>query len=124
MSTQARRAYPPHVKALIGVVDTLLREGLRADAERSIAAYTLWVLDALNAGDLTPNEADEAFTMLDVYLTDNHVPYFSEPIQEIIFEGEILHHYNEPADSPTAARPKLMRELALQVLTQGQREAA
>lgn len=96
MTLLANYVYPPEVMALVGPVVQLLDRGLTGCGEAALASLTLWALDELDAGALKPEMADDAFTLLDVYLTD-HAPSItlSDEAQELLFEGEHLHHYRE-----------------------------
>ena len=62
-------------------------------SEVALANAMLAALEAIKHGALSPKDADNAFTGLDVELTERaDRPELSEEAQELIFEGEHLHH--------------------------------
>jgi hypothetical protein len=101
------------VADLVGPIFKLLEQGSAQAAEVAIAGMTLWVLDCIEEQRLRPELADEAFTLLCVHLGDNEgLPPLSEEAQELILEGQHLHHWRDSV----GADPDLMRGLAGQVL--------
>ena len=70
---------------------------LEADfSEMALARAMLAAVDALHAGVLAPATADHVFTALDRHLTESSDgPLLSDEAQELIFEGEHLHHLGD-----------------------------
>jgi hypothetical protein len=99
-------------------VRELLDRNRRTDAAAFIAAYALWVCDAVPAGELGAQEADEAFTRLDVYLDNRPEPPFSDALEELIFEAGHLHHYGDPPGGAATPDLDFMRQLAVQALSE------
>jgi hypothetical protein len=118
MTAQVERQQPTHIHVLPGTVKRLLDRQLWDQAWQFTAAYMLWTCDALSAGDITPWEADTAFSLLDSEL-DNRPGEWEEPaeIQELLFEAHFLHHYGAPADDVSAPDLDKLRGIALRVLS-------
>ena len=103
------RTAAEQVADLIGPICLLLEKGATSSAEVAIAGMALWILDSIENGRIRPEAADEAFTLLVVYLGDHpQLPALSEDAQELMLEGQHLHHWREPV----GADPALMRQLA------------
>jgi len=108
-----RRATTEQIADLIGPICKLLEKGAVGAAEGAIAGMALWLLDCIEDGRVRPEAADEAFTLLVVYLGDHpHLPALGEDAQELLFEGQHLHHWRE-AIGPD---PAVMRQLAERTL--------
>lgn len=106
------------VADLIGPIYKLLEQGSVRGAEMAIAGMALWVLDCVEERRLRPELADEAFTLLSVHLGDHpKEPALCDEVQELMLEGQHLHHWRDPL----GADPALMRTLAGQVLRRAAR---
>lgn len=94
MSRLASYAYSSEVLAMVGPVTELLDRGLTACGEAAIASLALWTLSEIEAGGLKPETADDAFTLLEIYLAEQ-LPaiQLSDEAQELLLEGEHFHHY-------------------------------
>lgn len=104
MKALAEYAYPDNVLDVVGPLVQILERGLVRDAEVFIAGLALWVLRRLQERTMSPDRADQVFTLLDVYFTDDYRgPPLSEEAQELLFEGELFHHFGEP-DGPNPQR--------------------
>ena len=69
-------------------IAALLDRHLYRSAEAAIAVLTLWLVSLVERGQINPQEADDALTRLDVYLTDRKdSPPLSPALQELLFEG-------------------------------------
>lgn len=118
MSTHTEDTLAPLAPDLVGLVTQPLERGLVRTAEAVLASLALSILDALESRRLQPDAADQAFTMLDVYLTDHtELPDLSPDAQELVFQGEHLHHFGE-ALGPAARE---LRNLATRLLEQTER---
>jgi len=106
------RVSSQQVADLIGPIYKLLEQRSVQSAEAAIAGMTLWVLDCVEDQRLRPELADEAFTLLTVQLADQGELALSDEIQELVLEGQHLHHWRESIGADAA----LMRSLAGQVL--------
>ena len=103
------RAAAEQVADLIGPICKLFEKDAIGSAEVAIGAMALWALDCIENGRLRADAADEAFTLLVVYLGDHpELPALSEDAQELLFEGQHLHHWREAV----GADPSIMRQLA------------
>src|SRR5260370_38141384 len=81
---------------LVGGIAALLDRGLVQHAEVVNAFLMDVLLTQIAAGDITPAAADRFFTLLDARLArpGGETP-LSEAAQELIFEGEHLHHLGD-----------------------------
>ncbi|MBI3978552.1 MAG: hypothetical protein HY331_10245 [Chloroflexi bacterium] len=113
--------YSANVLNIVGPAAKILEYGRAGDIEVFIASLALSAIDGVQEGRLSPQEIDQAFTLLDVYLTDNrNAPPLSEEAQELLFEAGLLHDYG------AAFAPDLdyVRRLAEAVLKRRQSSAA
>src|SRR5438093_1306389 len=65
------------------------------ETEVALAVLALWALDAVDAGRLTPQEANNIFVMLDIGIGDRPGPELSDRVQQLVLEGEHFHHHGE-----------------------------
>ncbi len=90
------------------IVDNLTLKNL-SNAELVICRLALDVCSQLEEGTLTPKQADDFFSLLDLYVEDNFPDMqFSKDVRRIIFEGLILHDYG----SESGANLNVMKSLA------------
>lgn len=90
---------------LASALDTRFSEGI-------LARTMLAALDGIDAGVIQPARADAVFTDLDRRLTESTVvPPLSDEAQELIFEGEHLHHAGDPYGPDTARLRQLARTI-------------
>ncbi len=98
------------------VVD-LVRGSLIREAEVVIAFLTLWILERVESGRMSGEQADDVFTTLDMRLTDGSRQYpLCDEAQELIFEGEHFHHFGETEGPTPGPRPDYLRTLAFKIL--------
>ncbi len=99
--------------ALAEAVVALIAAHQVGEAEVALAALTGVLLTGLETGQIPPAAADQFYTALDVRLAQpgGETP-LSEPAQELIFEGEQLHHFGD-AYGPD---PAYLRHLAAAIL--------
>jgi len=104
----------PPTTELASLVETSLAAGYERVAETLLASLALWAVEGLRAGRISPAQADQVFTALDVYLTENRgrLPALSEEAQELLLEAEHLHD----AGQPFAPDLEALRALAVQLL--------
>lgn len=83
------------------------------ETERAIAMLALWALDALEGGRLSPQEADEVFTVLDVEIGEaRDGPELSDDAAQLLLEGMAFHDWG----TEFSADPARVRSLALSIL--------
>lgn len=78
-----------------------------------LGEFTLEILDKLKNDKITPQLADKAYLLLDLYINDN-LPDLDKDknVYSILFEGNILHDLGKPY----GADLKLMENLAKKLL--------
>ena len=104
---------PASAPSFVSTIGELLDRDLVHDTEVVMAFLALWMLKDVEQRRMTRDAADQLFTLLDVYLTDQRrkAPLSAEA-QELLFEGELFHHYGEE-DGPD---PGHLRSLAFKIL--------
>ncbi|MBS3908676.1 MAG: hypothetical protein KGZ93_03480 [Actinobacteria bacterium] len=86
-----------------------IEEGAIEDARGMLARLSGWFLDKIEAGELEPWKARNAYFLLSVYLTHNYSgDILGGEAHELIHEGTLLHEYGLDFGPDT----KYMRELA------------
>jgi hypothetical protein len=84
-----------------------------SETEAAIAVLALWTLEAVEAGRLSPQDADQVFTLLDVEIGEMPGgPELSEDAAQLMLEGMSLHDWG----TEWSADPGRMRSLALSIL--------
>lgn len=104
------------VDAVLGRVEELCRRGLIRQIEHFIASYALWLVRAVETGEISPDDATAAFSSLDVWMREEKGLSLSDTVQDLIDEGEYLHHFGDTSLPAVAPKPDLMRELAMRIL--------
>lgn len=88
-------------------------EASARETEAAIATLALWALDCLEAGALTPEDADRAFTLLDVRIGDaREGPDLSDRAHHLLTEGGHFHHFG----GAWGPDPQYVRDLAFAIL--------
>ena len=97
------------VKPIIEAVE----HNMILEAERKISQLALEVCDKIEHGVLSPKKANDCFLLVDLYKTD-HFPdlKFRKQVEDIIFEGLILHDYGKDYGADLS----IMRTLGKQIL--------
>jgi hypothetical protein len=104
---------PDDIREVAEVVIAQYPSAPSEETEAAIAVLGLWALDAVQAGRLHRNEANDIFVRLDVGISDQHSgPDLSDEIHDLILEGEHLHHYGED----WGPDPEQIRRLAFTIL--------
>lgn len=106
---------PPQATGLADVADTiigLLERGLVREAEVSVASLALWLLDRVETGRTSRDEADEVFATIDAQLTDALAAPTSVTFRYLLTEGEHFHHFGQK----WGTEPTGLRELAYAIL--------
>ncbi|MGV8080666.1 MAG: hypothetical protein AB2L22_11515 [Syntrophales bacterium] len=94
------------------IIDSLNENNL-PEIERRIASLSLFICDGIESGFLSPKIGDDCFSLLDLYIDDNYPTLkIRKEIQDIIYEGMILHDYGNDYGSNL----HLMKLLAQRVL--------
>jgi len=77
------------------IVEAIEQNHIR-EAEQRLSKLCLDVCDQIEKGILSPKEADDYFTLIDLYVTDNF-PYLEikKEIKDILLEGMLLHDYGK-----------------------------
>ncbi len=84
------------IKKRIRPITDLLDVKRVDEAEIEIARLALQICREVRANSLDPQKGDDYFTLLDIYVSDNHPRLkFDEQIKNIWFEGMILHDLGE-----------------------------
>jgi hypothetical protein len=114
MPVIAEPSHPSRLADIAGPIAALVERNLVREAEVIIAALAAWTVDRLQSGSMTPEQADDIFTQIDVQLTrrDGDTP-LSEETQELLFEGEHFHHFGE-VHGPD---PEHLKQLANAILS-------
>ena len=105
------------VADLADTVAELLDRGLVREAEVAMAFLALWLLDRVEAGRATREEADRVFTTLDARLSERPgAATLSDTSQELVIEGEHFHHFGDTDDQVSGPDPAYFRQLAYTIL--------
>lgn len=90
---------PKETKSAVNSVVELFNERNFQKAEKKLAYLVLNLIDQVINGLLEPKDADDIFTFLYVYITDNYeqVP-ISSKLADIFIEGMTLHHLNDKTE--------------------------
>lgn len=112
----AKLAPEPVAGSLGQVAEALLSHYTAAPAsqtETAIAVLALWALDAIETGHLSPDDADRAFTLLDVEIGESKDgPDLSEDAHQLLLEGMAFHDWG----TEWSADASRVRSLALAIL--------
>jgi hypothetical protein len=101
------------IRATAEAIAARYAEAPGRETETAVAVLALWALDALDAGRLTPEEADRAFMMLDVRLGETASgPDLSDRTHHLLTEGDFLHH----SGGEWGPDPGYMRRVAFAIL--------
>lgn len=80
----------------LGALAPVFSDVMKNFSEPALARAALIALDRLEAGAVSPNALDGWFTAMDCRLTDATAgASLSDEAQELIIEGEHLHHYGD-----------------------------
>ena len=105
----------PQIKGFLKDIERVLSQGDTHEVEQTIACVALTICDNVIAGSLDRGIADEFFTLLDVYVTDNHPgTQFSEAISDLVMEGMLFHHYGEEYGPDCSKKMKLIAQEILE----------
>jgi hypothetical protein len=100
-------------KKRIEPIAELLRTAKLFEAKREIAKLALKVYEGIKNGALTPRQADDYFSLLDLYLDDNYPDLdLGEVVGDLLFEGISLHDLGESY----SADLEIIRELAQEII--------
>lgn len=95
-----------------------LHEGNIGEMERGIARLASRVCSEIKQGIMMPQQGDDYFSLIDLYLEDYYPDLDLRPeVKDIIFEGTILHDYG----NPYGADLNMMEVLAKRVINQESR---
>ncbi len=101
--------FPETVIAQVAPLAALVEAGDIDQARRALGRLALKIFKALRSNSIAPREADQVFTLIDVFLSDNFSTVnMGDTADELIFEGQLMHHYGD-ASGPDM---KLMERLA------------
>ncbi len=107
--------YSKQILAAVEPVAELISQNMIVMAEEEIARLALRICEEIEKGSLSPQEGDNHFTLIDLYIHDNYPKLqMRNEIQELLFEGMILHDYGEEYGADLS----LMRKLAGKILGQ------
>lgn len=100
------------VQAVLPIFQAFEQDDIE-NGERRIAELVLEVCEKVKRGLISPKKAEHFFLLIDLYTGDNCPDQkLRREVQEILFEGMILHDYGKDY----GANLDLMRELANQIL--------
>lgn len=107
---------PPATGSIRHVAEAVLARypsASAAETETAIAVLALWALDAIEAGRLSPRDADQVFTLLEVETSEAPGgPELSDTVDQLMIEGMSLHDWG----TAFAGDIGRMRSLALAIL--------
>jgi hypothetical protein len=112
MTAAVDRLTPSDIRRAAEAVVERYTAAPASETEAAIALLALWVLDAVEAGRMTGDEANRIFVLLDVSIGELDGPRLSEGIQQLVVEGEHFHHFGEEH----GADPQHLKDLAFAVL--------
>lgn len=105
--------FPRSVEEVVQpILDIFDPEAIGAFA-RKLAQLALEVIAQIESGELPPQQGDQYFTLIDLYITDHFRDLkLGQDLRDLIFEGMILHDYGKEygANLPT------MKSLAQKLL--------
>lgn len=108
-----RYTFPERTNEKIRHIIALLDKGKFREVEKETAKFALDVIDQILNGKILPEEADNCFTLLDLYIEDNFSEIeFSDEFVDLVFEGMLLHDFNRRHGTDIS----LMKELAEKIL--------
>jgi hypothetical protein len=82
------------------------------EAEQMLSKLSLDVCEKIEKGILSPKEADDYFSLIDLYVTDNFPTLeLSKSSKEILLEGMLLHDYGEDYGADLVKLRTLARKL-------------
>jgi hypothetical protein len=100
------------VNAVAPVVEALKTQGISA-ARRALAASTIQWCEGIESMTLEPREADQYFTLLDLYLGEHGgEAQLGDDPQQLLVEGMTLHHLGESVGTDLST----LRRLAAKIL--------
>ena len=105
-----RFGYPEGVTRIVRPVMELYSVANTWPFQRAVCELTLELIDKVLKGTLSGREADQAFTLLAVFCSEQTLgSALSEEVGELLREGQELHHYGDQRFGPDLQR---MRNLA------------
>ncbi|MDI6816426.1 MAG: hypothetical protein QME41_04455 [Actinomycetota bacterium] len=85
---------PGDVFIVVEPIALKIEEGAIEEARVMLARLSGWFLEKIEAGELEPWKARNAYFLLNTYLTDNYPgDILGEEAHELIYEGTLLHEY-------------------------------
>lgn len=82
------------VVAVIKPISSAIDQHYISSAEKMLAELTLQVCQQVEKGLLNPKEVDDYFTLLDLYLGDNHPEaQLCKEVRTIIQQGNLFHDF-------------------------------
>jgi hypothetical protein len=82
------------------------------EAEQMLSKLSLDVCDQVEKGILSPKEADDYFSLIDLYITDNFPSLeLTENSKEMLLEGMLFHDYGEEYGADLSKLRILARKL-------------
>jgi len=75
--------------------------------------FTLAVCNKVEQRKLSPKQADDTFTLIDLYISDNHPDFvLDNQVKKILFEGMILHDSGKEFGSKVETIKELANQLS------------
>ena len=103
---------PADLADLAEPIAVLMAQGRTREAEVVVAFLALWILDRVESGRMSRDEANLVFTTIDARLTFSGESPLSDEFHQLVLEGEHFHHWGEE----WGADPARVRELANAIL--------
>lgn len=91
-----RWGYSQEVNERIRPILEIAEQGRLIDFEISFCKFALQIIEDVEAGNRTPNEANNLFLLVDLYITEKEIEdNISDEIQELVMEGLHFHHLGD-----------------------------
>ena len=88
--------FSEHAMEIVTPIIEAIEQNYIVEAEQILGKLCLDVCDRIEKATLSPKDADDYFTLIDLYITDNCKDLeLKEEMQNIIFEGMLLHDYGK-----------------------------
>lgn len=113
----ARWGYLHSINNRVRPILELAEQGELRKFEEAICVFTSKILKQVARHELSAQEADSLFMVLDLYVTEKDLrEQLSPDVQELIFEGLLFHHFRE-RHGPDLARMRDLLKKRMEIRT-------